>query len=321
MFIEQYNTAMATAVSRPERGIALVIVLWMLALLTVIANSMVFSLRSEVQVAGNHAASARAEAAADAGVFKAIRELTRPATDVQRWQGNGFAHDWIFDGVALRVTIMDEAGKIDINTAPETLLGSLFRSLGVDETLAGSLTDAIIDWRDPDDLRRVSGAEREDYVAAGKDHGPKNANFETIEELRLVLGMTDDLFRRAAPLITVHSGRPGIATPGAQRAVLVALPGIAAEQVDSYLAERQALLEQGLPVPEAPFASAFSARPMGDTFSIQVHAVLGDNTAFFREAVAQVTSNPKAPVVILAWRAPAGGQDIRNVPAPNMANQ
>jgi general secretion pathway protein K len=304
-----------------QRGIALVIVLWMLALLTVIANSMVFSLRSEVQVAGNHAASARAEAAADAGVFKAIRELTRPATDVQRWQGNGLSHDWIFDGVALRVTIMDEAGKIDINAAPETLLGSLFRSLGLDEAVAIGLADAIIDWRDPDDLRRVSGAEKEDYIAAGKDYGPRNANFETIEELRLVLGMSDDIFRRAAPLITAYSGRPGVSSAVAPRAVLMALPGVAPEQADAYLAERQTLLLQGLPAPEATFARASAARPVGDTFSIQVHAVLGDNTAFFREAVAQVTSNPKAPVVILAWRAPAGGQDIRNVPAPNMANQ
>ena len=304
-----------------QRGIALVIVLWMLALLTVIANSMVFSLRSEVQVAGNHAASARAEAAADAGVYKAIRELTRPAADLQRWQGNGLAHEWIFDGVAVRVTIMDEAGKIDINAAPETLLGGLFRSLGVDETLASSLADAIIDWRDPDNLRRLNGAEKEDYIAAGKDYGPRNANFETVEELRLVLGLNDDIFRRAAPLITAYSGRPGVSSPVAPRAVLMALPGIAPEQVDSYLTERQALQLQGLPAPEAAFALASAARPVGDTFSIQVHAVLGDNTAFFREAVAQVTNNPKAPVVILAWRAPAGGQHIRNLPAPNMAYQ
>jgi general secretion pathway protein K len=305
-----------------EGGIALVVVLWMLALLTVIANSMVFSLRSDVQVAANNAGSARAEAAADAGVHKAIRELVRPATDPLRWQGNGLTHEWLFDDVAMRVTIIDEAGKIDLNAAPETLLGSLFRSLGVDETLAVSLADAIVDWRDPDDLRRVNGAEKEDYVAAGKDYGPRNANFETIEELRLVLGMNDDLFRRAAPLITVYSGRSGVSSSVAPRAVLMALPGMTPEQVDAYLAERQTLLAQGLPVSEAPFALTSAAQRVGDTFSIQVHAVLGDNIAFFREAVAQVTANPKAPVVILAWRAPGSGhRDFRELPAPVGATQ
>ncbi len=305
-----------------QGGIALVIVLWMLALLTVIANSMVFSLRSDVQVAANNAGSARAEAAADAGVYKAIRELVRPTTDPLRWQGNGLTHEWLFDDVAMRVTIIDEAGKIDLNAAPETLLGSLFRSLGVDETLAVSLADAIVDWRDPDDLRRVNGAEKEDYVAAGKDYVPRNANFETIEELRLVLGMNDDLFRRAAPLVTVYSGRSGVSSSVAPRAVLMALPGMTPEQVDAYLAERQTLLAQGLPVSEAPFALVSAAQRVGDTFSIQVHAVLGDNIAFFREAVARVTANPKAPVVILAWRAPGSGRrDIRELPAPIGATQ
>lgn len=306
---------------RTAHGIALVIVLWMLALLSVIANSLVFSLRAEVQVAGNHVATARAEAAADAGVFRAIHELTRPPTDPLRWQGNGLTHEWQFDGVGLRIALLDEAGKIDLNAAPEALLASLFRSQGADDEAASRLADAIVDWRDPDELRRLNGAESEDYLAAGKDYGPKNANFETIEELRLVLGMSDALFRRVATLVTVHSGRSGIDSTVAPRAVLMALPGVTADQVEGYLAERQTYLAQGLPVPEAPFALASAARRVGDTLSIQVLAVFGDNTAFFREAVVRLTGNPKEPVVILAWRSPSGGASIREPQAPTMANQ
>jgi general secretion pathway protein K len=300
-----------------QDGVALVIVLWMLALLAVIANSLVFSLRTEIQTAANHAASARTEAAADAGIHLAIRELSRPESDSLRWQGNGLAHEWKFGDVNVQVTISDESARIDLNTADASLLRNLFLSQGADQAAAASLVDAIADWRDPDDLRRLYGAERDEYLAAGKDYGPRNSDFETIEELGLVLGMNGDLLRRIAPVVTVYSGRAGIDGTVASRAALLAVPGATAESVDGYLAQRHALLTQKLPVPPPPFSPIAAAPKRGDTFSIQVLAVLGDNAAFFREAVVRLTRNPREPYVILAWRAPSG---LRNSSAPNAVN-
>jgi general secretion pathway protein K len=306
------------AIRRPL-GVALVIVLWMLALLTVIANSMVFSLRSEILVAGNHVASARTEAAADAGLHKAIYELTRPTTTPQRWQGNGLTHEWHFDDIPIKVTIMDEAGKIDLNNAPEILLASMFRSVGLDNGTAINLADAVADWRDPDALRRLHGTEKDDYTLAGKDFSPRNANFESIEELRLVLGVSDEIFWRVAPLITVHSGQSGVASAVAPRPVLMALPDANQATVEAYLAQRESLLTQGLPVPMAAFAQASRENLLGNTFSIQVDAVLGDNTHFLREAVVFTASrDPKAPVAILAWRTL---RNYRDAPSPDMRNR
>lgn len=294
---------------RGDQGIALVIVLWMLALLTVIANSMVFSLRSEVQAAANLVATARAEAAADAGVNIAMMELARPPTDLQRWQGNGMTHSLHIGDIALRIMIVDEAAKIDINSAPETLLAGLGQSIGMDEVTAVAFADAVVDWRDADELRRLHGAEKDEYSAAEKDYGPRNGNFESIYELRLVFGVNEELFERLAPLVTVNSGLQGIDTTMASQEVLMALPSATKEQVDLYLDQRQQLLGQGLPIPAAPFAQAYSAPRQGNTFSVQVHAVLGDTVSFFREAVVQVTNNPKEPVVILSWRAHRAKRD------------
>lgn len=302
---------------RRQHGIALVIALWMLVVLTVIAGSMAFSLRSELQVAAGHAASARVEAAADAGVFRAIRELTRPVTDPARWQGDGMPHDWQLGGISLQVVIVDEAAKADLNNAPAELLKGMFTVQGSDDASASALADAILDWRDGDDLRRMNGAEKGEYIAAGKEYGPRNGNFESIEELRLVLGMTEEIFERIARLVTVHSGRQGIDGAVAPRELLLALPGATPELVDAYVAQRQSLLAQGLPAPAPPFASAMSAGRLGDTFSIQVLAVLSDNATFFREAVVRVTPNPSAPFVILAWRAPKSGLGIA-APNPEM---
>ena len=289
---------------RAQSGIALVLVLWMLALLSVIAGSLVFSSRTEVLMAGNLVSLARAEALADAGAYKAIYELTRPQTDPQRWRGNGLTHDWNFQGEELRVTILDESAKVNLNAAPTVLLKGLFRALGVAEPDADALADAVADWRDADDLRSLRGAEKADYAAAGRDYAPANAPFETIDELHQVLGMSDDLFRKLEPLVTVHSRQSGINTAVAPRAVLLALPGATPEQVDVFLEQRWILLEQGLPAPAFPGVQGLSAGAIGSVFSIQVEAVVSGNARFSRAAVVRLTGNLKEPVAVLAWRAP-----------------
>lgn len=288
-----------------SRGVALVLVLWMLALLSVIAGSLVYSSRTELQIAANLAAQAQAEAIADAGVHKAIYELAgRPANDPERWQGNGLPHDWTFADTRLRITIVDESGRIDLNTAPDSLLRGLFLSIGLPQEQADALADAIIDWRDPDDLRRLHGVEKEDYLAAGRASGPANAKFEAVEELRQVLGMTEDIYRRIEPLVTVHSGQAGVNTTVAGRGVLLALPGALPEIVDPYLEQRRATLAQNLPPPPLQIGQGLSASATGTTFTILVEVFLSDNTRFFREAVVRLSGNPKEPFAILAWRAP-----------------
>lgn len=296
---------MTAAWRAAQDGIALVIVLWMLALLAVIAGSLVFSTRTELAIAANLASAARAEAAADAGVHKAIHELvSAPPGDPLAWRGDGKVHAWQFGDARLAIRVVGESARIDVNTANEALLRGLLVSLGLTAEEAEALTDALVDWRDVDDLRRLHGAEKEDYAAAGRPYGPANANFVAVEELRQVLGFTDDLYRALEPLVTVYSGQAGIDSAIASRQVLLAVPGVTPEQVDAFLDQRRAALEQGLPSPMFPPAQAFAAGGFNTVVSVQVEAVLGDNTRFFREAVIRLTGNPMEPAAILAWRAP-----------------
>jgi general secretion pathway protein K len=306
---------------RVQSGVALILVLWMLALLTIIGANLVFSSRTALLVAGNLYSRARAEAAADAGVYKAIQEMYRPQADPERWTGNGRAHLLTFEGATLSVTVLDESAKIDLNTAPTLLLKGLFRALGAAEPDADALADAVADWRDADDLRSLHGAEKADYAAAGRNYEPANAPFETIEELRQVLGMNEDLFRRLEPLVTVYTRQAGINSAAAPREVLLALPGATPEQVDFFLEQRRSLLDQGLPAPVFPAAQGLSGGSTGSVFSIQAEAVLSDNARFFREAVIRLTGNIREPVAVLAWRAPAGTRASGQVPpAPGNVN-
>jgi general secretion pathway protein K len=297
-----------------QDGIALVLVLWMLVLLTAIANGLVFSSRSEILIADNLAALARAEALADAGVFKTIQALqTNPQqagqppavqVDPARWRADGLTRRWLYHENELFVTIIDESGKIDINSAAPPLIHGLLRAVQVDDVQATALVDAMLDWRDADTLRHPQGAEKDDYAAQGLLHGPTNSDFESIDELRQVLGMNESLFNLIEPYITVFSHQAGINSAIAPRPVLLAIPGATPELVDSFIAQRTSLLEQGLPPAPFPASQGFSSSATSATFSVHVDVFLEDNIKFARQATVRFSGTPHEPFSILAWRAP-----------------
>ena len=205
-----------------EQGLALVIVLWMVALLSIVAASLAFSMRTETTLAHDLVAQAQARALAEAGVYRGILELYNPDR-LRRWRGDGSPHRIRFGGVPITVSLQDEAGKIDLNSAQRDLLGTLLRASGIDDERRDALLDAIEDWRDADSLRRLNGAEDQEYEAAGRTYGAKDATFNTVEELQQVLGVTPRLFKRLRPALTVHSHSAGIDVQLAPPAVLRAL--------------------------------------------------------------------------------------------------
>jgi general secretion pathway protein K len=197
---------------------------------------------------------------------------------------------------------VDEGAKIDLNSAAEALLKGLLTVVGgLDEAAAQPLVDAIVDWRDADELRRPNGAEVAEYRAANRNYGPTNVPFETVGELQRVLGMTPALFSRLGPNLTVYSRQSGVNPATASREVLLSIPGASAEQVDAFLVQRQEALQARLPVPPFPPARAFSA---GATpiWSVRAEARLPDGVTFVREAVLRPSGDPTQPVVAYSWQ-------------------
>ena len=286
---------------RAQRGVALVVVMWIAVLLTVIASSFIYEARTDTLVVRNTISMARAEAAADAAVQRAVFELYRADNQPDAWRRDGAVRDWAFDGVPIKVEIRDESGKIDVNTAADALLRGLLLSAGLNSEEAASLLDAILDWRDADVLKRVNGAEEPDYRAAGRTYRPANATFQAIEELQLVLGMRPDIYRKLVPSITVYSRQQGINPILASREVLLAIPGITVQIADAYIARREQARAVGEPVPTLPEAAGFTAN-LTPTASIRAEARLEDGTVFVREAVALLRPTPRRPVTFVAWR-------------------
>ena len=191
------------------RGAALVLVLWVVALLTTTIAAFALTARVEHlqgRVTGDLAGG---EQIAHAGIDYALSRMRATPTQPS-WHADGRPYRWQFDGHVVELRIVDETGKVDLNKADLNLLQGLLRALGVAPDKAARLAGAIVDWRDVDSLLQVSGgAETADYQAAGLPYGAKNAPFDSISELQRVLGMEPELYAKLAPLVTVYgSGRP-----------------------------------------------------------------------------------------------------------------
>jgi len=219
-----------------ERGAALLLVLWLVVLLTALVGAFALTARMEALQGRVGNQGAMTLEIARAGMeYALVRVADRnPET---HWPPDGRAHAWTFDGHEVRVRIVDETGKVDLNQADLPLLSRLMQALGQPPDASDALAAAIVDWRDADDLTQpVGGAEDGDYAAAGRDYGAKDAPFESIAEVEQVLGMTPELYARLAPFLTLHSGR---AQPDASYA-----PGpvLAAMGLDAaaWLAQRNA---------------------------------------------------------------------------------
>ncbi len=295
-------TLVRRALPGRQRGIALVIVTWIAVLLLVIASSFLFEGRTDLLVVRNSVSIARAEAAADAGVQRAVWEIYRTDNSPEAWKRDGIPRAWSFDGVPVTVEISDESAKIDANTASDALLRGLFVAAGLNDEEAARQVEAILDWRDADSLVRPNGAEDAEYQSAGLAHRPANSPFQAIEELQLVLGMRPEIYRRIAPLITIYSRQRGINPHFASREVLLAIPGIASGTVDTYIARREEARAAGQALPPFPEAGIFASTGSSQIVSLRSLARLEDGTVFLREAVALARPAPRRPVTFLAWR-------------------
>lgn len=258
-----------------QQGVALVIVLWVIALLGVIAASYALSTRLETALARNWSESAKARSVAEAGLQLAVMEILSLATTAEevakKWRTDGTAYETSFAGARLRIAIADESGKIDLNDAPAELIDGLLRTTGIEEEERAKLVDAILDWRDEDQLQRLYGAEDAEYEAAGLSYGPKNGPFDNVEELSLVLGMNADLYHELQNAVTVYSGAKGINPAVALRQVLLAIPGIDMGVADAYFLQKEQNAIDGLPPPPPPaIAGRYQSGRVGYIYSVYV---------------------------------------------------
>ena len=298
---------------RRQRGLALVLVLWSTALLAVMAAGFAFSVRTEVRMASNLESHAQAHALAEAGVQRVMVALS--SSDGGALARDGRPQQLTLASGEVTVEIRPETGKLDINAAPPLLIQGLFEALAEDDASldkrdAARLSDTLLDWLDDDDAPRPDGAESDAYERAGLDFRPRNGAMVALSELRQVAGMTEALYRRLEPVLTVHSRRPQLDANSADRLALLALPGLSAERVDAFVAEREKMIRDNPRMLQVPgFVVARNLGPAmrylstvaGSVYTVDaVGSSAGGARARLR-VVVRLTETPEMPVAIVAW--------------------
>jgi general secretion pathway protein K len=167
-----------------ERGSALLAVLWLSAALAAIAFSVANTVRGEMDRAATSMDGLRGYYLAVAGVERAAMEMTWAAqVRAFRVPPGVTMLPFSFPSGEVRVEIVPETAKLNINTVRPEELFRLLVALGVDDGRAREIALAVMHWRMP-----ISGAAGLDeyYLSIGPTFRARHASLEEIEELLLV---------------------------------------------------------------------------------------------------------------------------------------
>ncbi|MFQ5900517.1 MAG: general secretion pathway protein GspK [Thermodesulfobacteriota bacterium] len=193
-----------------DKGVALMMVLWVMTLLFIIVMEFAYAMRMELWSAGNFKDDTEAYYLALAGINLALAEALVDydfnyldkegrlvfaikeggeinAPSVKREMALGRGH--------LSYTIIDENGKLNINTVKaKDMIIRLIKATGVEMAERDIIADSILDWRDKNHAFHLNGAEDDYYLSLPEPYEAKDGNLDTVEELLLVKGVTPLIF-------------------------------------------------------------------------------------------------------------------------------
>jgi general secretion pathway protein K len=198
-----------------ESGIAMILVLGAVIVLTALVAGFSYSMKVEARLAQNYQSDAEMQWMARSGVELAryilSQEMQAPGGrnfDAlnQKWAGGvgSFTNDALA-GISLTdniigrgrfsIKITDQERRFNINAADRFVLQQALMMMNVDASLQGTLVDSIMDWKDPDNDPGINGAESDDfYLRLTPPYYAKNGPIDDISELLLVKGMSPEVY-------------------------------------------------------------------------------------------------------------------------------
>jgi len=196
-------------------GIALIIVMCAIVILSMLAAAFAYSMKVETKLAQNSDSEQQLLWLGRSGVELASYVLSQEMTIRsepydslnQIWAGgpggpgetnsvlSGLSLDNypVGDGT-VSVKIVDLERKANINTANTTVIQQALTLMGVNANDMSVVSDSILDWIGPPGPARVAGAEDEYYQALAVPYHVKNAPMDNLSELMLVRGVTPELY-------------------------------------------------------------------------------------------------------------------------------
>jgi general secretion pathway protein K len=335
--------------SRSDAGVALIVVLLLLTLLLTIVGEFAQAMRLEAMTATNFRLALGETWLAEAAYQRAVAEILPEALNHELDPSGTLAFrrtrigtlrvperlDVPLGTAHLSYRITDETGRINLNRASRDVLDRLLLEAGVEKSARDVIVDSIQDWRDPNEEHRLNGAESDHYRALPVPYRSKNADFDSVDELLQVQGVTRQILygRPDAPGLAEHLtvwGTGAVNVNTASPLVLRAL-GFAVPEVEILVGRRPYGDLAQLP----PGLRRGTQRTSSDTFRIEAWAGGSEPagrvlTAVVRRqsgagvatgigtgtGVGAVTAAAELQVVPLAWR---WSESPRAAPSPTAA--
>lgn len=201
-----------------KNGFALLLSLLILVLLVIIIFEADYQIRADLRAAGNFRDDLKAEYLARSGISAGEALLKDDAKNSRGYDGldefwaapipeyplgDGLLSGFIIDEerkININVLVRDNLGKLTVDLARKTQLERLFSLLDLDP----GLVDAIVDWLDSDDIPLPYGAENSSYESLDPGYPARNGKMQTLQELRMVWGITNKIYNKIAPYLTIY---------------------------------------------------------------------------------------------------------------------
>jgi general secretion pathway protein K len=315
---EKYGREKTALVSRD--GIALLLVLWVLTILMVIVLSFSFMARTETLSTRSFKEGIEKKFLAEAGIERGIVEIfygkQNPGIesgDVWKTDGTAYPAQMGEDSYTVRIT--DESGKIDINTLTDSsgiILKNLLITSGAKDEDTSTIVDSILDWKDKNiGMHRLHGAGDDYYMSLPNPYKVKHADFDTVEELLLVKGVTPGILygdgerKGIIDFLTCYSKTAGVNINAAPKEVLTAVPGITPEIADVIIDFRQnKKITNAQDVGVQPQSSPYITYADSNTFTIEAIGHKGDSAKGYA-VKATVTLQGSSQYKFVYYKSPA----------------
>ena len=200
-------------------GVALLLVLWVIMVLSLMIAGFAFTMHVETEVASFSRKQLKAEMLARSGIELARMELMLDLRSATKGGFDALSQPWATNDLyvanelgegTIDVKVIDEESRVPINRASREQLQRLMEAVGLETFDADVITDSILDWIDGDDLHLLNGAESDYYLSLSPPYRAKNAPLDRVEELLLIRGVTPEIFN-GAPATEGEDARPGLA--------------------------------------------------------------------------------------------------------------
>ena len=266
---------------RSQQGVALAIVVWFLAAMSLLVAGIVFQSRADTRMAQTHMAKAKAVAAGDGAIELMLAALK--SSQLKSFRGRGVpALEFQVGEQVVAVVLVPTSGLIELNGASRELLSKLFSSSGVVEKAdAQHLADNVVKWRSKlqPGTRRV-------------------AKFHSIEDILQVEGIGRTLFEGIRDSVVVgKASRPGVDWQSAPPSVLGILAGENASMVSSMVEERGGGLVPSKTLPRG-LDPRFQSAGSGGNYRVDAIVTVGDKKWLRRRWVTLGSAGKS----LLPWR-------------------